>query len=297
MVSPSPHPPLTKKEQSRFSQYIRKVMNDHPNLTSHGFAIPNFQNNRWVDPETDAKRYKEFRAELLDKSFVEQFRLSWKWLELVKRTKNVNTRAGSSYHLKHVVERYWGSEVGGRAYVMNGVFIAAALAKGFKFKRTGNSPNAYFNISKKSVKALEQSEGKEFDLEKADLTGSSHDDSISKELYGLEGVASLHPVPASNRLVTLHHNSAAYKEAVEAVDAVIDAVIGDNVYGAKAPKEKEAVIGALKSGRLLLDADEVSESSLSAILINVLQYVADNFAKGSIAALGAVAVAKVLGLF
>ena len=104
-------------------------------------------------------------------------------------------------------------------------------------------------------------------------------------------------VPASDRVVSLDHNSKAYQGAVDAVDRVIEAIAGDNEYGSENPEEKEAVVGALGAARKLLDAVEVRISAVQTILLPPLQYIADNFSKGAFAALGAVAVAAVMKLF
>ena len=103
-------------------------------------------------------------------------------------------------------------------------------------------------------------------------------------------------VPASDRIVPLDHNSQEYRETINAIDAVIEAVSGDNEYGATAPHEKAALIGTLNSGRALLSAHSVRLSAVRATLLPALQYVADNFTKGVVAALGAAAVAAVLKL-
>jgi hypothetical protein len=53
----------------------------------------------------------------------------------------VPPRCGTSYGLKHVAEE----EI---CYMPNGIFIAAAIAEGFRVKRVSYaSPNAQFNIS------------------------------------------------------------------------------------------------------------------------------------------------------
>lgn len=106
--------------------------------------------------------------------------------------------------------------------------------------------------------------------------------------------------PAADRIVTLDHNRAEYIEMVDAVDAVIDAVAGDNEYGNDAPEEKEAIVGGLKSGRSLLNAVNVKVSAVQAILLSALNYVINNFTKGVLAALGATAVAvvgRIFGIF
>ncbi len=106
-----------------------------------------------------------------------------------------------------------------------------------------------------------------------------------------------HPsVPASDRYVELDHNSPEYKESIKAIDKVISAVDGDNEYGDRAPEEKAAIVAALRAGRELLTAAKVKISAVHAVLISSLQYVADNFTKGVVAALGAAAVGAVLKL-
>lgn len=110
------------------------------------------------------------------------------------------------------------------------------------------------------------------------------------------GSSQLAAVPAVDRIVTLDHNSLQYQEAIDAIDRVIEAVAGDNEYGEADPEEKAALVGALKAGRSLLDATRVRILAVYATLIPSLQYVADNFAKGAIAALGASAVAAVMKL-
>ena len=63
------------------------------------------------------------------------------WLGRQRKIKTIN-KSGISYGLKNVSEK----DIG---YLTNGVFIAAAIAEGFRVVRDGNdSPNACLNISK-----------------------------------------------------------------------------------------------------------------------------------------------------
>jgi hypothetical protein len=72
---------------------------------------------------------------------IAQFRRAHAWLGRQPRTKNVNRSAGISYGLKHEIEAEG-------AYVSNGIFIAAAIACGFRVDQSGfNSLNAWLNIS------------------------------------------------------------------------------------------------------------------------------------------------------
>ena len=69
-----------------------------------------------------------------------------KWLEKVDRRSTVN-REITSYGWKHIAEK--NSE---RKYISNGAFIFAAIKLGFLVKCIEDGPNAYINISSKSIK-------------------------------------------------------------------------------------------------------------------------------------------------
>lgn len=106
-------------------------------------------------------------------------------------------------------------------------------------------------------------------------------------------------IPASDRVVSLDHNSAAYKDATKALDELIETVRIDNEYGDRAPDEKEQLVASLTAGRRLLNAATIRLSAAYAILLPPLRYVADNFGKGAITAAGALALAamvKLLGI-
>jgi hypothetical protein len=117
------------------------------------------------------------------------------------------------------------------------------------------------------------------------------------EFLVVEESTSAETAPASDRIVRLDHNSSEYREALDAVEAVIEAVTGDNEYGESAPEERDVIVSLLATGRKILDQVEVRVSVARAALIPALQFVAENFSKGAIAALGATAVAAVGRLF
>lgn len=54
----------------------------------------------------------------------------------------------TSYGLKHVFERYTG------CYIHNSDFIVAMSFAGFRVKEVFQSPNCFFNISKRSINAI-----------------------------------------------------------------------------------------------------------------------------------------------
>jgi hypothetical protein len=86
------------------------------------------------------------------------------WLPLCQPTVHINTRVGTSYHLKHIVERWFRQKYGGNGYVRNGCFLMAAHLLEFKMKgmrarycgwRGGvwDCHNAFINIATRMPKA------------------------------------------------------------------------------------------------------------------------------------------------
>lgn len=59
-------------------------------------------------------------------------------------------------------------------------------------------------------------------------------------------------IPASDRIVTLNHNSDLYRDAVEALDRVITEFKEDRILDNKAKAEKIALVRTLEAGRELL---------------------------------------------
>ncbi|HUK09487.1 MAG TPA: hypothetical protein VLX09_16560 [Stellaceae bacterium] len=109
-----------------------------PTLTSHGFGLVRI--GQWkVDYGNE--EFLQARADLY--ASKDQFRAAYGWLRRQPRTKNVSPDAVTSYGIKHVAE----PEIG---YVTNGVFIAAAIACGFKVQPCSpGNVNAVFNMSSK----------------------------------------------------------------------------------------------------------------------------------------------------
>lgn len=116
---------------------LRSIVSVHPELTAFGFGV--FKERR-LSEEEKAKQPAEERNRLLEPRSVDEFKRARVWLRDKPRTKHPNRRM-TSYGLKHVAEKQIG-------YVTNGMFIAAALAEGFKVKHYDpQGPNAWFNIS------------------------------------------------------------------------------------------------------------------------------------------------------
>jgi hypothetical protein len=126
----------TKGVQPMTREDIQAVIDMIPTLNAHGVGA------------FDAVK-REYRAayiaseqETLLRSAEECTKIC-EWLAQIEKTETPRPHAGS-YFLKHLAEE----EIG---YVTNGAFIAAAVHCGFDFEIEPNSPNPYFNMSKKSI--------------------------------------------------------------------------------------------------------------------------------------------------
>ena len=89
-------------------------------------------------------------------------------------------------------------------------------------------------------------------------------------------------VPASDRVVSLDHNSAAYKEAIAALDQVTEAARASNELGAEDPLEKERVIAELSAAKRLLESIKVSVQKVSALIGTTLLWLGSKFAEAPI---------------
>jgi len=105
---------------------LNEIIIKYPNLNANGF--------KYVGGPQENDLYK----------YPLSFDAICKWLDNIDKIKTFNKRIGS-YGLKHVCEHSI------KHYVSNGVFIAAAIAKHFKFKRYSDGPNCIFNMSNESI--------------------------------------------------------------------------------------------------------------------------------------------------
>ena len=123
-------------DRSQYMKTLQEIKKEHPQLTANGWTYYSRIDRKEIGSGDILNHPKEFQAvcDFLDKN--------------IKPTQTINTD-GSSYHYKHVVESYIDH------YISNGLFIAAALACGFKMKYW-SGPNCCFATSKKSWKPFEQ---------------------------------------------------------------------------------------------------------------------------------------------
>ena len=108
---------------------LEEIKKEYPTLTCNGWTY--YSRGEKISSRDILKCPKEFKA-------------ICEWLNTyIGHRKTVNTNS-SSYGLKHTVERAIGH------YVCNGMFIAAALACGYKMKYW-NGPNCCFAMSQKDL--------------------------------------------------------------------------------------------------------------------------------------------------
>ena len=111
------------------SKTLEQIKKENPNLTCNGWAY--YSRGKKIASGDILNRPKEFKA-ICD------------WLNTyIGHRKTINTNS-SSYGLKHTIERAIGH------YVCNGMFIAAALACGYKMKHW-DGPNCCFAMSQKDL--------------------------------------------------------------------------------------------------------------------------------------------------
>jgi hypothetical protein len=127
---------------------LRRVMQAEPMLGRHGM----------LGHDLDFDEQDADRARLLSDQGLKEFECALSFVERLAKTKTFRMR-GTSYGLKHCAERfcragpYRGRE--DEAYISNGALIAAALASGFKIKRSCSySPNVHINVSLRSLERV-----------------------------------------------------------------------------------------------------------------------------------------------
>ncbi|MBN9682583.1 MULTISPECIES: hypothetical protein [unclassified Corallococcus] len=149
-IGADPCPPKGMLRLAAMRPLVKDAMDAMPELTTFGLEVHSPQSKTREQIESE---FAKDRAAMLKPSAIEEFDRCYQWLTRLEKTKAINASV-SSYGLKHKVESHWRTVApGGLAYVANGMCIAAAHAAGFKVARVGDSPNAMFNISRRSLKA------------------------------------------------------------------------------------------------------------------------------------------------
>lgn len=100
--------------------------------------------------------------------------------------------------------------------------------------------------------------------------------------------------PASDRIVTLDHNSAGYQEARDSLDNTIAAVKGNNELAADDPEDRERQVAELESGRRLLEATRVRVEAVQTVLVSILKRLIAKFTDHAIGKFATLALEKLL---
>jgi hypothetical protein len=118
---------------------INAIMAQEPTLTTFGFGI--YSGYRRESPEKRAEIFRGDRQALIDE--IDRVQATCEWIDANLYTRKSINPYHTSYGLKHIAER----DIG---YITNGVFIAAMIACGYRYRVDG--PNAVFNVSEWPIK-------------------------------------------------------------------------------------------------------------------------------------------------
>ena len=123
-----------------YREIMSDILEEHPTLSGNG----------WRDGSKSEEKFQADRDWMLSEYALSQFKFACDWVSLMEPQIKINPDA-HSYALKHKAERYF------RTYIANGIFIAAALHFGFRFKLSGrDNPNCRFNMSSKNIKRFDK---------------------------------------------------------------------------------------------------------------------------------------------
>jgi hypothetical protein len=114
---------------------MARVLEQEPELSDFGYGLSGAEQTH----EERRARFETNRQLIREPRSLAQFLAARQWLRQFAKIGSFNKR-GTSYGLKHVAAHDMG-------YCTNGVFIAAAIAEGFRVRREGRSPNVVLNIS------------------------------------------------------------------------------------------------------------------------------------------------------
>jgi hypothetical protein len=109
---------FTPEQIAAASVDMERILEQEPELSDYGYGNGGFSKT----PEERAVRFQENLKLIREPRLLAQFLAARRWLRRFSKLKSFNKR-GTSYGLKHVAAHDMG-------YVTNGVFIAAAIARG-----------------------------------------------------------------------------------------------------------------------------------------------------------------------
>jgi hypothetical protein len=119
-------------------QDFENIIDANPTLTAHGFGLDGHP----------GESFQAERTRLLN-SYTEALACE-EFFSKCRRTKDPHTRLGSSYRIKHMVERFIRDQKGHAIYIPEGVAIVAAIHQEFRMKPKEGTTSVFLNISRKT---------------------------------------------------------------------------------------------------------------------------------------------------
>jgi hypothetical protein len=105
---------------------------------------------------------------------------------------------------------------------------------------------------------------------------------FEKQIIVTDTVPQPNVLPASDRVVSLDHNSAPYREAVGALDAAISVAEKSNSLGDLTAGERSSILSQLKTGRTLFDDKTIRVSAYRAVLEPGLRWLLEKCADNAV---------------
>jgi hypothetical protein len=155
--------PAIETTRAEAEPFLRKALELEPRLTHFGLGIFDESKKR-LEAARRGKSTQDLDDEFVRErqglhEHLDEIAACADWIKRQIRIKTFNTHS-TSYGYKHMVERWFRGKVGPYVYVANGSFIAAALGLGYPLKPSdSNSPNAYFQFSRRGIRNIQGSEG------------------------------------------------------------------------------------------------------------------------------------------
>jgi hypothetical protein len=100
-------------------------------------------NNYYLNDHGFVSKEKYKKQELLSTSSINSIGVAMQDIDKLFKKRITINKKHTSYGYKHDLEDY------NKTYFSNGEFIMAMLLLGYNFRCDGDSPNAFFNVSKK----------------------------------------------------------------------------------------------------------------------------------------------------
>lgn len=145
------------------------------------------------------------------------------------------------------------------------------------FRHFANHQDAYMNFSTDFMYA-----GSRFDDMIAEINAQLFEPFARDLLKNLSRHAPLETksahTQASDRVVALDHNSAAYRDTEANLQSLERTVQASNALGAESPEERDQIVAELSAARRLLKAARVRLDALSTLIVPALKWIGSKIA-------------------